>query len=56
MGYSDTTFSGSLLALDMAEIVVDMPQVCFPFATDGKGKTLYEPVQANPQFLLGQGP
>jgi hypothetical protein len=27
LGYSDTTFSGSVLALDKAEIV-DMPQVC----------------------------
>jgi hypothetical protein len=34
-GYSDTTFSGSLLALDKAEIV-DMPQVYFPFATKAR--------------------
>src|SRR5262249_42104715 len=34
----------------------NMPQVCFPFATDAKGQTLYEYVQAHPQFLLGPGP
>jgi hypothetical protein len=34
---------------------VDMPQVCLPFATDAKGQTLHEHVQANPQFLLGLG-
>ena len=32
-----------------------MPQVCFLFATDAKGQTLYEHVQANPQLLLGLG-
>ncbi len=26
------------------------------FATDAKGQTLYEHVQAHPQFLLGSGP
>jgi hypothetical protein len=36
--------------------IVDMPQVFLPFATDGKGKTLYEHVQAHPQFLLETGP
>jgi hypothetical protein len=43
------------LALYETEIV-DMPQVFLPFATDAKGQTLYEHVQANPQFLLGPGP
>jgi hypothetical protein len=37
------------LALYKTEIV-DMPQVFLPFATDGKGQTLYERVQANPQW------
>jgi hypothetical protein len=31
-----------------------MPQVFVPFATDAKGQTLYEPVQANPPFCSGQ--
>jgi hypothetical protein len=30
-----------------------MPQVFLPFATDAKGQTLYEHVQANTRFLLG---
>jgi hypothetical protein len=42
------------LALYETEIV-DMPQVFLPFATDGKGQTLYKHVQANPQFLLESG-
>jgi len=33
-----------------------MPQVGLPFATDAKGQTLYEHVQAHPQFLRGSGP
>ena len=46
---------------DMAQLalyeteIVDMPQVFLPFATDAKGQTLYEHVQANPKFLLGDG-
>jgi hypothetical protein len=42
------------LALYVTEIV-DMPQVFLPFATDAKGQTLYEHVQANSQFLLRLG-
>ena len=43
------------LALYETEIV-EMPQVFLPCATDSHGQTLYEHVQANPQFLLGAGP
>ena len=39
------------LALYETEIV-NMPQVFLPFATDAKGKTLYEKV-AQSKFLLG---
>jgi hypothetical protein len=42
------------LALYETEIV-EMPQVFLPFATDAKGRTLYEQVQAG-KFLLGPGP
>jgi hypothetical protein len=33
---------------------VEMPQVFLPFATDARGKTLYEKVVTK-QFLLGDG-
>jgi hypothetical protein len=32
-----------------------MGQVFLPFVTDKNGQTLYEHVQANPKFLLGDG-
>jgi hypothetical protein len=35
--------------------IVDMGQVFLPFVTDKNGQTLYEHVQANPRFLLGDG-
>jgi hypothetical protein len=35
--------------------IVDMGQVFLPFVTDKHGTTLYEHVQANPRFLLGDG-
>lgn len=34
--------------------IVELPQVFLPFATDRKGKTIYESV-ASGQFLLGEG-
>ena len=33
--------------------MVDMPQIFLPFAVEQSGKTLYEHMQANPGFLLG---
>ncbi len=42
-----------MLALSETEIV-EMPQVCFPFATDAKGQTLYEKMLEG-KFLLGSG-
>jgi hypothetical protein len=30
-------------------------KVFLPFATDAKGQTLYEHVEANPRFVLGDG-
>ncbi len=44
----------SQLALYETEIV-DMGQVFLPFATDAKGQTLCEHVQANPWFLWEDG-
>jgi len=35
--------------------MVDMPQIFLPFAVGGGGRTLYEHVQTNPGFLLGDG-
>ena len=35
--------------------IVGMGQVFLPFVTDKHGTTLYEHVQANPRFLLGDG-
>ena len=35
---------------------MDVPQVYLLLATDAKGQTLYEQVQAHSQFLLGLGP
>ena len=54
-GHPDTPLSGRMLALYEVEIM-DMPQVYVLFATDAQGQTLYEHVQANPQFLRGSGP
>jgi len=42
-----------MLLLDATK-TVDMPQVCFPFATDAKGQTLYEKMLEG-KFLLGSG-
>src|SRR5262249_17008766 len=33
-------------------VIVEMPQVFLPFATDANGQTLYEHVQTNSRFLL----
>jgi hypothetical protein len=35
--------------------MVDMPQVCLPFATDAKGQTFSEHGQGNSQVLLRPG-
>jgi hypothetical protein len=35
--------------------MVDMPQIFLPFAVGKNGGTLYEQVQKNPGFLLGDG-
>lgn len=35
--------------------IVEMPQVFLPFATDKRGKTLYEHINDDPSFLLGSG-
>jgi hypothetical protein len=35
--------------------MVDMPQIFLPFAVGKEGKTLYDHVQQNPGFLLGDG-
>jgi len=40
------------LALYETEIL-EMSQVFFPFATDAKGQTLYEPAKAHLRWLLG---
>jgi len=42
-----------MLALYETEIV-DMPQVCLPFAMGAKGQTLYEKMVEG-KFLLGGG-
>ena len=35
--------------------MVDMPQIFLPFAVGKGGQTLYDQVQKNPGFLLGDG-
>jgi hypothetical protein len=35
--------------------MVDMPQIFLPFAVGQGGKTLYDHIQTNPGFLLGDG-
>lgn len=35
--------------------MVDMPQIFLPFAVGKDDKTLYEQMQTNPGFLLGDG-
>jgi hypothetical protein len=35
-------------------VIVEMPQVFLPFATDAKGQTLYEKMMDG-KFLLGDG-
>ena len=35
--------------------MVDMPQIFLPFAVGQGGRTLYDHVQTNPGFLLGDG-
>jgi len=42
-----------MLALYETEIV-DMPQVCLPFATDDKGQTLYVKM-VEEKVLVGEG-
>ena len=44
----------SQMALYETEMV-DIPQIFLPFAVGNSGRTLYEHVQTNPGFLLGDG-